>query len=363
MIRVSNLEKRFHTEHERVEAVRGVSLQVSQGEFYTLLGPSGCGKTTILRCIAGLEQPDAGEVRLGETIVFSSEKALNVPAEKRGIGMVFQSYAIWPHMSVFDNVAFPLQEGSRRFSRAGIRERVTKALEMVRLEGLERRDATQLSGGQQQRLALARALIGEPKVLLLDEPLSNLDAKLRGEMRLEVRELQRRVRITTLYVTHDQIEALSMSDTIAIMRNGAIVQVGSPREIYLRPNTGFVAGFIGSTNLVPGKFRQDGNTAFVETEIGAFRCLKAAEVQPGDGVLLAIQPVNVLVHHELKRDGNVVPGTIELAVFSGDFLECQIRVGSFSILSRLHPSVELHQGQQVYVELPAQHCMTLALDT
>ena len=362
MIRVNNLVKKFHTEHERVEAVRGVSFEVVEGAFYTLLGPSGCGKTTILRCIAGLEHPDAGEIWLGDTIVLSSDKHITVPPERRGIGMVFQSYAIWPHMNVFDNVAFPLQEGPKRLSRAEIRERVMKALEMVQLERLERRDATQLSGGQQQRLALARALVGEPKVLLLDEPLSNLDAKLRGEMRLELRELQRRIRITTLYVTHDQIEALSMSSKIAIMREGSIVQVGSPREVYLRPYNSFVASFMGSTNLIPGRLSVDHNLTFVETEIGTFRCIKTTDLHSGDQVLLAIQPVNVIVHEQLKQNSNVVKGTVELAVFSGDYLECEFKVGPYAISARQHSSLDLRRGQEVYVELPTEHCIAVAMD-
>lgn len=363
MIKVSSLCKTFHTEHEPVAAVRGVSFEVAEGQFYTLLGPSGCGKTTILRCIAGLEAPDAGEIQLGDTVAFSSEQRLNWAPEKRGIGMVFQSYAIWPHMSVFDNVAFPLQEGSHRFSRNDIRQRVMKALEMVRLEGMERRDATQLSGGQQQRLALARALVGEPKVLLLDEPLSNLDAQLRAEMRLELRELQRRIRITTLYVTHDQIEALSMSNRIAVMRAGEIVQVGSPREVYLHPKGSFVASFMGSTNLIAGRLAQKHDATVVETEIGSFACATSGAVRVGDSVLLAIQPVNVILHQSPNERANVTKGRVELAVFSGDYLDCQIRVGPHAIFTKQHPSVELRRGQDVYLELPAIHCTAVAMDT
>lgn len=363
MIRVKNLVKKFQTEHETVEAVRDVSFEVAEGAFYTLLGPSGCGKTTILRCIAGLEHPDAGEIRLRDIAVFSSERHVVVPPEKRGTGMVFQSYAIWPHMNVFNNVAFPLQEGPERFSRAQIREKVKKALELVQLAGMEMRDATQLSGGQQQRLALARALVGEPQILLLDEPLSNLDAKLRAEMRLELRELQQRIRVTTLYVTHDQIEALTMSDTIAVMNKGRIAQIDSPRGIYLHPCDSFVAGFIGSTNLIPGILVGEGDVALAETEIGIFRCLRAGSLHAGERVLLAIQPVNLVVHREQKQTNNVVSGTVESAIFSGDFLECQIRVGAHSVYCRLHPSVELRRGEKVYLEFPQQYCMALPMVT
>jgi iron(III) transport system ATP-binding protein len=362
MIKVSNLSKTFYTEHETVGAVREVSFEVAEGTFYTLLGPSGCGKTTILRSIAGLEQPDAGEIRLGESVVFSSDQRINLAPEKRGIGMVFQSYAIWPHMRVFDNVAFPLQEGAQRVSRSEIRARVMKALETVRLEGMERRDATQLSGGQQQRLALARALVGEPKVLLLDEPLSNLDAQLRAEMRIELRELQRRIRITTLYVTHDQIEALSMSNKIAVLRGGNICQVGSPREVYLNPKGSFVASFMGSTNLIAGRLSENHHLASIETDIGNFQCVKGEEVRPGDSVLLAIQPVNVVLHESQDPEGNTVKGKVELAVFSGDYLDCQVRVGPHTIFTKQHPSVELRRGQEVYVELPATHCIAVAMD-
>jgi iron(III) transport system ATP-binding protein len=362
VIRIKNVVKTFQTEHETVQAVRDVSFDAAEGAFYTLLGPSGCGKTTILRCIAGLEHPDAGEIWLGDTMVFSSAQRLVVPPERRGIGMVFQSYAIWPHLKVFDNVAFPVQEGPKRFSRAEIRERVMTALEMVQLEKLEKRDATQLSGGQQQRLALARALVSEPKVMLLDEPLSNLDAKLRGEMRLELRELQRRIRITTLYVTHDQIEALTMSNKIAVLRDGQIIQVGSPREIYLQPNSGFVASFTGSTNLIPGSFKQVGDGGMVETQIGSFRCARTNNVKSGDNVLLAIQPVNVAVYHENDNNPNVVQGTVDVVIFCGDFLDCEVRVGPHCIFCRPHPSMEIRRGQKVYVEFPPRHCTAVALD-
>ncbi len=364
MIRVRNLVKTFHTQHEEVEAVRGVSFDVADGEFFTILGPSGCGKTTILRCIAGLERPDSGEIQLGGTTVFSPEKRIAIPPEKRNAGMVFQSYAIWPHMSVFENVAFPLRQGSKRPAPAEIRERVHKALESVQLSGLDNRTGAQLSGGQQQRLALARALVGEPKVLLLDEPLSNLDAKLRGEMRLELRELQDRINITTLYVTHDQVEALSMSNRIAVMRDGRLVQVDPPREVYMRPTGSFIATFMGSTNLVPGTLTRDVDSSWaVETEIGIFRSGKTSEVGSGQRVLLTIQPVNVRVHLETNHTVNVVKGTVVLTVFCGDFVDCQFKVGNQTLYGRYHPSMELSKGQEVYIELPAEHCIALAQDS
>src|SRR5437773_8359090 len=260
MLQVTMLRKTFTTERGGVRAVEDVSFTVEEGQFYTLLGPSGCGKTTTLRCVAGLERTDEGRIVVDGRIVSSHSPNVFVPPHKRDIGMVFQSYAIWPHMTVFENVAFPLRVSKQRVSRSEISRRVEEALSLVELGGYGGRMATQLSGGQQQRLALARALVREPKLLLLDEPLSNLDAKLRERMRFELRELQRRLRITTLYVTHDQIEALSMSNVIAVMNAGVIVQEGAPREIYLQPKSKFVANFIGSTNQLAGRVaRIDGN--------------------------------------------------------------------------------------------------------
>ncbi|MGH7090423.1 MAG: ABC transporter ATP-binding protein, partial [Stellaceae bacterium] len=232
MISIRDLAMTYRSREAEHQAVRGVSLDVRQGQFYTLLGPSGCGKTSILRCVAGLEHPDAGEIEIGGETVFSAARGVWVPPHLRNIGMVFQSYAIWPHMTVFENVAFPLRHKRPRPGRAEIRERVGKALHLVHLDGLEERPAPYLSGGQQQRLALARALVGEPRVLLLDEPLSNLDAKLREEMRFEIRQVVERLGVTTLFVTHEQIEALTMSDTMAVMKDGVIVQEGSPNAIY-----------------------------------------------------------------------------------------------------------------------------------
>ncbi|HWP57942.1 MAG TPA: ABC transporter ATP-binding protein [Candidatus Acidoferrales bacterium] len=364
MIRVRNLAKTYRTEHEEVGAVRGVSFEVAEGEFYTLLGPSGCGKTTILRCIAGLERPDSGEIQLAQTTVFSADSNINVPPEKRGTGMVFQSYAIWPHMTVFDNVAFPLRESAKRLTRSQIRERVNRVLDLVRLTGLNERAGAQLSGGQQQRLALARALVAEPKVLLLDEPLSNLDAKLRGEMRVELRELQRRLQITTLYVTHDQVEALSMSNRIAVLREGRIVQADTPHEVYQRPSGSFVARFMGSTNLVPGILTRGHDLAWaVETEIGTFTSEKSVDVRAGDRVLLTIQPINVVVHREMNHAANVVRGKVELTVFCGDYVDCHFRVGTQLIYARQHPAIAPRQGEEVYLELPPQHCIAVAEDS
>src|SRR5437588_10845670 len=233
-----------------VKAAQNVTFEVPEGKLFTLLGPSGCGKTTTLRSIAGLERPKSGEILVGGKPVYSSSGNVFIAPNKRNFGMVFQSYAIWPHMNVFQNVAFPLEV--RRLAKKEIRERVMRVLTAVQLEHLVEREATKLSGGQQQRLALARALVMEPQLLLLDEPLSNLDAKLRDRMRTELKRLQRELNLTTIYVTHDQSEALALSHEIAVMSDGFIKQVGTPRQIYETPNSPFVADFVGTTNFIGG---------------------------------------------------------------------------------------------------------------
>src|SRR5438270_3576619 len=254
MFAIENLRKKFIAPgNVTVNAVDGISLGIETGKLVTLLGPSGCGKTTTLRCLAGLERPEAGRIVIGNETVFDSAKRIFVSPSDRGIGMVFQSYAIWPHMTVFENVAFPLRVArERKYSGAEIKDKVARALEMVRMSGYETRPATQLSGGQQQRLAFARGLVREPKILLLDEPLSNLDAKLREQMRVELKRLQKRLGITTVYVTHDQSEALALSDEIAVFSAGRIIQRGTPQDIYRKPMSQFVADFIGSANFLPG---------------------------------------------------------------------------------------------------------------
>src|SRR6478736_7679310 len=264
-IEVENLEVYFGA----VPAVRGVSFTVLHGEQLTLLGPSGCGKTTTLRAIAGLEKPVAGEIRIDGAPIYSAARDIHVPAEKRGLSMVFQSYAIWPHMTVFDNVAYGLRV--RGEEAAAIRDKVMRALALVQMQAFADRRASQLSGGQQQRVALARAFVFQPSVLLFDEPLSNLDAKLRADMRIELRELQHRLGITSVYVTHDLEEALAMSDRIVVMRDGLIAQVGTPGDIYNLPRNAFVADFVGSANLIRGRNRTDlamGDTVALETAAG-----------------------------------------------------------------------------------------------
>src|ERR1051326_9194420 len=253
MRRVEGLFTEYPNEKgEIVRAAQDVTFSVPEGKLFTLLGPSACGKTTTLRSIAGLEKPRVGEIAAKDRVVYSSSKAIFVTPNRRGFGMVFQSYAIWPHMNVFQNAAFPLEVGDRKYSRQEIRDKVMRVLSATQLDHLADREATKLSGGQQQRLALARALVMEPQVLLLDEPLSHLDAKLRERMRFELKRLQRELKITTVYVTHDQSEALALSHEIAVMNEGRIQQIGSPRDVYERPGNAFVADFVGSTNFLDG---------------------------------------------------------------------------------------------------------------
>ena len=290
MIRIQNLTKTFHTGQETVLAMDDLTVDILPQEFFTLLGPSGCGKSTLLRCIAGLESPDSGEIWIGERLVFSSARKLNLPPNKRQIGMVFQSYAIWPHMTVFRNVAFPLMvRGKDR-----IEQRVKDALAMVGLEAQADRYASRLSGGQQQRTAFARAIVAEPDLLLLDEPLSNLDAALREQMRTELRKLQERVRVTTLYVTHDQAKALSMSDRIAVMREGRFVEIATPEDLHVRPRSVFTARFIGGANILDGELIEvdpQGRWSVVETGFARLRVEGAG--RPGPARLF-LRPENVL---------------------------------------------------------------------
>jgi iron(III) transport system ATP-binding protein len=345
-----------------VRAVNDISFIVEEGRFYTLLGPSGCGKTTTLRCIAGLEKANGGEIIVAGEKVYSSSNGTFVPAYRRPIGMVFQSYAIWPHLTVFENVAFPLRVGKQRFSGDEVRKKVRSALEQVELGGYEDRMATQLSGGQQQRLALARALVREPQVLLLDEPLSNLDAKLRERMRVELRELQRRLRITTLYVTHDQIEALSMSNVISVMNSGEIVQEGTPRDIYLKPKNKFVANFIGSTNQLTGEVAKvvgDG-TGVVKTEVGEISCGLISGLTTGTSVVLVVRPESVVLHQtKPAQSNNVVEGKIGTAMFLGEYLDCTVELGQCLFQTHQPHSLEVRRGDSVWMELPANDCMAL----
>jgi iron(III) transport system ATP-binding protein len=343
----------------RVFAVNDVSFTVEPGELFTLLGPSGCGKSTTLRSIAGLEQPDSGVVSVNGNVLFSaganSQKRVNVPANKRGLGMVFQSYAIWPHMTVFENVAFPLRVRPRgqRPSKREITERVQRVLETMELLQYADRHATKLSGGQQQRLALARAIVIEPSLLLLDEPLSNLDAKLRESLRFELKRLQRELGITSIYVTHDQIEALSLSSNIAVMRAGEVIQLGKPRDIYENPQSKFVAQFIGTSNFIEGTVAsRDGDTHVVETRDGRLTLESPAHMPQGSEVVVSIRPEAVMLTTERPLNApNVWEGNVTTRAFLGDAVDHVVAVGKHEIRARCLPHVSHAPGTAVYLDM------------
>jgi iron(III) transport system ATP-binding protein len=334
MLSVRALTKIYANRFDAVAGgVRDVSFDLPTGTFFTLLGPSGCGKTTTLRCIAGLERPDTGRIAVEDRVLFDQDSGIAVPMNHRGIGMVFQSYAIWPHMTVFENIAFPLRVAKdRRYGREEIRKLVEDALGTVGLGGYGDRPATRLSGGQQQRVALARAIVHRPQLLLLDEPLSNLDAALREEMRVELRRLQKQIGVTTIYVTHDQNEALAMSDRIAVMENGRIVQMDEPREIYFRPASGFVASFIGSSNLFAGVCAlgaRAGEVASVRLADGStIRCLFPAAHAVGGAVSVSVRPEAIVLvgANSAVADGeNVLRGVVGAASFQGGSVRYDIR--------------------------------------
>jgi iron(III) transport system ATP-binding protein len=350
---------------ERGQAIRAahdVAFEVPQGKLFTLLGPSGCGKTTTLRSIAGLERPRLGEIAIGGDVVYSSAGAVFVPPNARGLGMVFQSYAIWPHMTVYENAAFPLRVGRRRFSRHAIDERVMRVLATVDLAEMAQREATKLSGGQQQRLALARALVMEPRVLLLDEPLSNLDAKLRERMRFELKRLQRELGITTVYVTHDQSEALALSHAIAVMNRGRIEQIGAPREIYERPLNQFVADFVGTTNFLDATVSgADGAEGFyrVRCELGELKAQAQEALRPADKVVLSVRPEDIHLSESRPDGENVWQGTVDQKVFLGESADWQVAIGERRLQSRVHPSLRTRVGEPIYVRIDPQKCMAL----
>ena len=347
-IELRGLSKRFGGADP---AVHDLSLEIADREFVTLLGPSGCGKTTTLRMLAGFIQPDAGSIVV-DGQMLSSPQAV-VPPERRRMGMVFQNYAIWPHKTVFDNVAFGLRV--QRRSASEITQRVGAMLELVGLEGLDRRYPNQLSGGQQQRVALARSLVMEPAILLLDEPLSNLDAKLRERVRWELKELQRRLEITFLYVTHDQAEALALSDRIAVLHQGRLMQYGSPRDVYLRPMNRLVADFMGTVNLVPARVVLDGQTSGVVLGSRLVPNVPLPEALPdGVEVLLAVRPENVRLSANI--DGGTFGGRIEQATFLGSSNDYVVSVDGAQLRVQTHPAETFEVGDTVSVEIDGSHC-------
>jgi iron(III) transport system ATP-binding protein len=350
MIKLTGLVKRFPGRTVTTNAVDGLDLEVPEGMLVTLLGPSGCGKTTTLRMIAGLERPDGGEITIGDQVLSAPERGIFLGAHKRPIGIVFQSYAIWPHMTVFDNVAFPLRVERPRVSRGDIRTRSLAALDLVGLADLADRPAPALSGGQQQRVALARALVREPKVLLLDEPLSNLDAGLRDRMRDEIRAVQQRLAITTVFVTHDQDEALAISDRVVVMNNGRIVEQGLPQEIYTSPRSEFTARFLGVSNTVVGTVRSvTADAVEVHVSAGLLRCRSCEGIAAGDQVSVFLRPESF----RLSRKQPQVPcweGQVEFSIYHGDSWDYHVRVEDQTLKVRIYKEkIGLSHGDRVFL--------------
>jgi ABC-type Fe3+/spermidine/putrescine transport system ATPase subunit len=344
-----NVSKRFN----QVNAVDQVSFSIFAGEVFTLLGPSGCGKTTTLRLVAGLEEPDQGEILINGSVVAAPKHNIFTPSEKRHLGMVFQSYAIWPHLTGVEKVAFPLR--ARGESTGSIKQRVLQALDTVGLAGLDARGATELSGGQQQRVALARALVYAPAILLLDEPLSNLDAKLREQMRLEIRGLQGKLNLTVLYVTHDQSEAMALSDRIAVVRGGRFEQVGSPAEVYETPASGFVADFLGRTVSFEGTVGRNHFSSWVDLVNDGGRIVLREErlnaFTGGESIALVMRPEDIDILPNGEREENQLAATVQQAAYLGDHFEYHVAAGGLCFILRAPKKQQYAAGAEVRLKL------------
>ena len=357
-LEVKNLVKWFGNDR----AVDDISFTIPRGAFLTLLGPSGCGKTTTLMSIAGLHSIDGGSIRVGDVIYTSPEEGLFLAPEKRDIGMVFQSYAIWPHMTVTQNVAYPLE--IRKLPKDEIDDRVAATLKLVGLTDMADKMATQLSGGQQQRASLARAIVSKPLLLLFDEPLSNLDLKLREAMRVELKRIQHEVGITSVYVTHDQSEALVMSDEIIVMSKGTIEQRGGPRDIYARPVNRYVSNFIGVANLLDGRVARaaNGGLGMVEVSHNGDRidvtCQISDGLEEGSETVLSVRPENVHAIRE-NEGGNCLEGEVIEAVFLGSYVDCRVKWGEFEWKVIAHPRDRLRKGEKVFLKLDPDHSLAV----
>jgi ABC-type Fe3+/spermidine/putrescine transport system ATPase subunit len=347
-MRVSGLDKTFG----KVHAVNDISFEVRSGEFLTLLGPSGCGKSTTLRLIAGLERPDSGEIEVEGRVVTSPKRGVFVPPEKRAMGMVFQSYAVWPHMTVFENVAFPLRV--RRRSAAEVRQRVTEVLNTIGLDGMADRPAPDLSGGQQQRVALGRALVSDPRLLLLDEPFSNLDARLREGMRVEMGQLQRRLGLTTIFVTHDQTEAMMLSDRIFVMNGGRVEQVGSPRDVYEHPASRFVMDFLGRINYLAARVvrRSDGMLGARLTDGTDVAVSLPDGLSEGRPVTLAFRSADVELAPQ--SDGTGWPAVVQTVAYMGGREEYLLKMAGDAEIKAERATTNLMLGTPVGVHVPPQ---------
>jgi len=368
-VEVTGLHKSF----SGTMALQGVSFDVALGTTVSLLGPSGCGKTTMLRSIAGLETPNAGRIRIGDTVVFDSGDRISLSPETRQVGMVFQSYAVWPHMTVAENVGFPLK--IRRVAASEIASRVTDVLALVGLAGLGGRPATNLSGGQQQRVALARAIVHEPRLVLFDEPLSNLDAKLRDQMRTELKLLQSRLGFTAIYVTHDQAEALALSDNVVVMNHGLIEGMASPKELFAHPTTPFVANFLGFDNMFEGKVASVGNAAYglpnregaiwpIEVAVGTdvkLRCFWRGDAAPisGEPVILAFRSERVTLGPSGSKnnsDTDCFDGNVEACVYVGTYQDYLIQAGPIRVRAVGPGESTFGQGERVTVSIRPDDC-------
>ena len=365
-VTVNHLSKRFGS----ASAVNDVSFSVKRGTMVSLLGPSGCGKTTCLRCIAGLETPTAGSITIGGVTVSDVAQGIEVPPDKRSIGMVFQSYAVWPHMSVFKNVAFPLKY--RKEGKQGAEERVQNVLALVGLSDFAHRPATNLSGGQQQRVALARALVAEPQLVLFDEPLSNLDAKLRERMRVELLALQQRLQFTAIYVTHDQIEALSLSDQLVIMDKGMICQKGGPVEIFKNPRTPFVADFMGGSNLIQGRVIDRKDSSYVSVEIKGIDAelicrTHDARMTRETPVMVSFRPDSTDIEPKdterpmdmTRKNLNRLPARVKASLFLGQHYEYSVEVAGVLLKAISRSAEQLPPETPVYVTVAEDNCLAL----
>ncbi len=376
-VRVTAIRKAFGP----VLALQGVDFDVPLGSTVSLLGPSGCGKTTMLRSIAGLETPNAGRISIGDTVVFDSERMIDLPSEKRQIGMVFQSYAVWPHMTVRQNVGFPLK--IRGVPAREINSRVRDVLSLVGLDGFADRPSTNLSGGQQQRVALARAIVHEPRLVLFDEPLSNLDAKLRQQMRTELKLLQDRLGFTAIYVTHDQEEALALSDTVVVMNHGRVEAMASPRELFTNPRTPFVANFVGFDNLYEGKVDWLGDARGrnpaaandaaqpIGVSVGelSLRCFWHGAAPPwrGKPVTLAFRSEHVSLRPSSGSQGNGADtnqyeGIVEACVYLGNHQDCVVAVGALRVHATAPGDAVIEPGNRVTVSIGPDDCIVFGRD-
>ena len=361
MIEVEGLSKSFAANGQQIAAVAGIGFAIKAGEMATLLGPSGCGKTTTLRCLAGLERPDGGRIVIGERAMVDVKAGVFVPPQRRNLGMVFQSYAIWPHMSVLENVAYALE--GRGIGKVERKKLAMEALALVQLAAVAERPAPRLSGGQQQRVAIARAMVGRPQALLFDEPLSNLDAKLRIEMRNELRRIQRASGLTSIYVTHDQAEALAISDVIIVMKDGRIVERGAPVDIYRHPRHAFTAQFLGAINLIAGTVADVDAAAgrlAVTTALGRILGIDpTGTLGPGAKVVVSIRPEDLSTLATAAAMVNTIEGRMTFAAFAGAAVEAELRCGETRIACLLDRDADLTLGRTVRLRAKADACLVL----